>query len=79
MEAKAKFSGYPQVKCRGRVEALGIRIESGRPEVLPVRCLLENQVYVLKVAQMHIISVLSSKISVMKHLVVLLNLRKFFE
>ena len=30
-------SGYPQVTCRGRVEALGIRIESGRQKVLPVR------------------------------------------
>ena len=29
--------GYPQVTCRGRVEALGIRIESGRQKVLPVR------------------------------------------
>ena len=30
-------SGYPRVACRGRVEALGIRIESERPKVLPVR------------------------------------------
>ena len=40
-------SGYPQVTCRGRVEALGIRIESGRQKVLPVRRLV---VCVLKVA-----------------------------
>ena len=33
-------SGYPQVTCRGRVEALGVRIESGRQKVLPVRRLL---------------------------------------
>ena len=35
-------SGYPQVTCRGRVEALEIRIESGRPKVLPVRRLVKN-------------------------------------
>ena len=33
-------SDYTQVTGRGRVEALGIRIESGRPKVLPVRCLV---------------------------------------
>ena len=32
-------SGYPQVTGRGRVEALGVVFESGRPKVLSVRCL----------------------------------------
>ena len=30
-------SGYPQVTGRGRVDALGVGFESGRPDVLPVR------------------------------------------
>ena len=40
-------SGYPQVTCRGRVEALGIRIESGRQKVLPVRRLVPRNKIVL--------------------------------
>ena len=37
-------SGYPQVTCRGRVEALGIRIESAKQKVLPVRRLPERNI-----------------------------------
>ena len=39
--------GYPQVTCRGRVEALGIRIESGRQKVLSVRRLIYNNIHIL--------------------------------
>ena len=35
-------SGYPQVTGRGRVDALGVGFESGRPDVLPVRSLLDS-------------------------------------